>query len=242
MLFLNIIIDVDIKESYGSKDEKGRLMLKYKCIVFDHDDTVVMSTAQIHNPSFQETLAETRPDVDMSLEDFIMYCFEPGFYELCYDILKFDEKEKKDQYARWMKYVETHIPDFYPGVEKVINRQWAEGGLVCVVSHSNAVNIKRDYRNAGLREPDMVFGWELGEGKRKPSAYPIEMIMKEYGLEKSDILVIDDLKPGMVMAQNAGVDFACAGWSHIIPEIREYMMKNCKYYFKSIDELNSFCF
>lgn len=217
-------------------------MLKYKCIVFDHDDTVVMSTAQIHYPSFKITLEETRPDVDMSLEEFIMYCFEPGFYELCYDILKFNDREKQEQYERWMKYMQTHIPDFYPGAERVINRQWEEGGIICVVSHSNEINIKRDYQNAGVREPDMIFGWELGEGRRKPSVYPIEKIMETYGLQREDILVVDDLKPGMVMAKNAGVEFACAGWSHIIPEIREYMMENSEYYFKSIEEMEHFCF
>ena len=30
--------------------------MKYKCLVFDHDDTVVNSTATIHHPCFAEYL------------------------------------------------------------------------------------------------------------------------------------------------------------------------------------------
>ena len=217
-------------------------MLNYKCLVLDHDDTVVMSTPQIHYPSFVETLEEIRPDVKMSLEEFMMYCFDPGFYELCFDILKFTEEERRNQYGSWMKYMETHVPDFYPGMDQLISRQREAGGIVCVVSHSNGVNIRRDYRKAGVEEPDMVFGWELGEGKRKPSPYPIKRIMEEYSLNESEILVIDDLKPGLDMAEKCGVKFACAGWSHQIKAIEEYMRKNSTHYFRSIGELEKFCF
>ena len=35
--------------------------MKYKCLVLDHDDTVVDSTAEIHFPSFIEYLKLTRP-------------------------------------------------------------------------------------------------------------------------------------------------------------------------------------
>ncbi|MDO4481906.1 MAG: HAD family hydrolase [Bacillota bacterium] len=217
-------------------------MLNYKCLVMDHDDTVVMSTPQVHYPSFRKTLSEIRPDVKMSLEEFMMYCFEPGFYELCFDILHFTQEERVNQYAGWMKYMETHIPDFYPGMAGLIQRQRDEGGIVCVVSHSNSLNIRRDYRKAGVAEPEMVFGWELGEGKRKPSPYPVKMIMDEYKLDESEILVIDDLKPGLDMAEKCGVEFACAGWSHKIKAIEEYMRKNSTHYFASVEELERFCF
>ena len=34
--------------------------MRYKCLVFDHDDTVVNSTATIHHPSFLKYLAQYR--------------------------------------------------------------------------------------------------------------------------------------------------------------------------------------
>ncbi len=44
--------------------------------------------------------------------------------------------------------------------------------------------------------------------------------------------MVDDLKPGLDMAKSCEVDFACAGWSHIVPDIIEYMSKNSDFYFK----------
>ena len=35
--------------------------MRYKCLVFDHDDTVVNSTATIHYPSFVAFLEEYYP-------------------------------------------------------------------------------------------------------------------------------------------------------------------------------------
>ena len=37
------------------------MRMKYKCLVFDHDDTVVNSTATIHFPSFRDYLKIYRP-------------------------------------------------------------------------------------------------------------------------------------------------------------------------------------
>ena len=43
--------------------------MKYKCLVFDHDDTVVNSTATIHHPCFQAFLNDFYPGERMSLND-----------------------------------------------------------------------------------------------------------------------------------------------------------------------------
>ena len=37
--------------------------MKYKCLVLDHDDTVVDSTATIHFPSFVKYLEDYRPEI-----------------------------------------------------------------------------------------------------------------------------------------------------------------------------------
>jgi len=44
--------------------------MRYKCLLLDHDDTVVNSTATIHYPAFLEALRLLRPGVTISLEDF----------------------------------------------------------------------------------------------------------------------------------------------------------------------------
>ena len=44
--------------------------MRYQCLVLDHDDTVVNSTATINYPAFVQTLQKLRPDVHMTLDDF----------------------------------------------------------------------------------------------------------------------------------------------------------------------------
>lgn len=217
-------------------------MLKYRCLVLDHDDTVVKSTPEIHFPVFKKTLAKLRPGFELTLEDFIGYCFHPGFNDFCCDILKFTEQEMDYQVSAWKEYVSRHTPAVYEGMERIIRTQKEQDGAICVVSHSHSENILRDYKENALAEPDMVFGWELGEDKRKPNPYPLRQIMQSLNLQPEELLMVDDLKPGYDMACSCGVDFACAGWSNNIPVIRDYMRSNCRNYFASVKELEEFLF
>lgn len=217
-------------------------MLKYKCIVLDHDDTVVNSTSEIHFPVFKKTLSALRPHIELTLDQFIMYCFNPGFNALCFDILKFTEEEMKYQLTTWNEYVQQHIPKSYTGFERIIQRQKQEGGLICVVSHSYSENIKRDYiKNFGIT-PDMIFGWDRSVEERKPNPYPLEEIMRTYNLKSKELIMIDDLKPGYDMAKSCNVDFVSAGWSHTNNSIIEFMKKNCDYYFNKVEDLEKLLF
>ena len=121
-----------------------------------------------------------------------------------------------------------------------MRRQRAEGGLVCVVSHSIDYNILRDYKANGLPAPDAVYGWERPMEERKPHPFPLEDIMRRFALAPSELLMIDDLKPGYDMAQSCGVDFAAVGWSSDVPQIEAFMRENCPNYFKTVAQLDSF--
>jgi len=44
------------------------------------------------------------------------------------------------------------------------------------------------------------------------------------------------------MAKSAGVDFAAAGWAYNIPEIEDFMRKNCDFYLKAVDDLRNILF
>lgn len=214
--------------------------MKYKCLILDHDDTVTISTPNIHYPSFVEALKILRPNTKIiTLEEFISSCFNPGFSELCKDILKFNKEEQAYQYKIWSSYTKSKIPDFYPGFPELIKDFKSLGGVICVASHSESKQIQRDYKiNCGIL-PDKIFGWDLEEYKRKPNPYPVREAMKTFNLNKEDILVVDDLKPGLDMARTCNVDFASAGWSHIIPEIIDFMKENSNYYLSSVDELRN---
>ena len=217
-------------------------MLRYKCLVLDHDDTVFDSTKDIHYPVFKGALKKLRPGMDITIEEYSLACFDPGFGEYCSEILNLTKEEMDYQLVNWDNYVKEHIPSYYEGFDKILKKQKDEGGLICVVSHSLSDNIKRDYMESFGLTPDMIFGWDRGEGYRKPNPFPLEEIMRRYNLKPEELLMVDDLKPGFNMAKKCNVDFACAGWEKDIPLIKDFMKKNCDYYLETVEELYKLLF
>lgn len=218
-------------------------MLRYPCLVLDHDDTVVQSEADVNYPCFLLALEKFRPGESMSLEDFTRWCFHPGFARLLQDKYHFTEEEMALEFQMWISYAREHIPPAYPGMREIILEQKRRGGLVCVVSHSSRETILRDYAAHIGTAPDEIYAWELPAGKRKPAPYPLLDIMEKYGLSSQQLLVVDDLKAGSDMARSAGVPFAFAAWSKLeVPEIRAYMERISDYAFSSPAQLKSFLF
>ena len=217
-------------------------MPRYRCLVLDHDDTTVMSTPCIHYPSFVDTLSHLRPEVRMSMEEFVAYSFDPGFEGLCFDILGFTEEEMAWQLENWKRFVSKTVPVFHPGMKELIRKFRAAGGLLCVVSHSYSRTVLRDYAAAGMEAPDLVLGWEIGSDRQKPHPWPMEEIMRRYGLQAGELLMVDDLKPGFDMARAAGCDYAAALWAHAGEGMREFIKKGCEggYAFDSVAEMESF--
>lgn len=213
--------------------------MKYKCLILDHDDTAVNSTADIHYKAHIKIMDQLRPGEDIiSLEDWFLKNFHPGIMEYMKGELNFSDSEIDEEYRIWQEFVATRHPEFYPGFLDIVREFKNTGGRVAIVSHSTVDIIKRDYKKAGAADiPEMIFGWHKNENKRKPSTYPVDEILKEFGLNREDALIIDDLKPAVIMSQSSGVDIAGAGWGHQIPEIVTYMKKNCHYYFHELEEL-----
>ena len=218
------------------------MKLKYPCLVLDHDDTTVNSTATVHYPCFVEYMEKYFPDVHLTLEEYFRYNFEPGVIDLFTKICGMTWEQMMDEENYWKEYVKHHVPAAYPGIREILEEQKKRGGKICVVSHSFADYIRRDYRLNGLPEPDLIFGWEQPPEQRKPSVYPLEQIMKTFGMTPDQLLVLDDLKPGYDMARAAGVPFAAAGWANDIPEIEHFMRENCGLYFKKVVEFGNFLY
>lgn len=218
-------------------------MLKYPCLVLDHDDTVVQSEATVNYPFFVYILDQFRPGTTITLEEYVQGCCHLGFADMCRKWYSFSEQELVEEYKGWQEYIKTHIPVPFPGIGKIIRRQKEEGGVVCVVSHSSDVNILRDYRHHFGMEPDAIYSWDLPEEKRKPSAYALKDIMEKYGFTREQMLVVDDMKPAYEMASRAGVPIAFAAWGREdYPEIAAEMRRLCDYAFDSPAELEKYLF
>lgn len=213
--------------------------MKYKCLVLDHDDTVVDSTATIHYPSFVAYLEEKMPERlgDYNLEIFFKKNFHPGVISLFRDELGMSDEEMEHEEKYWIEFVEKRIPHAYEGMAEIIADFRRQGGIIAVVSHSFKRYIERDYKHNNLPMPDIIYGWDIPKENRKPSPWCILDLTEKYGIEPSEILVVDDLKPGYDMARAAGAHFAAAGWANDIPEIENFMRENCDYYLKTPADL-----
>lgn len=218
--------------------------MRFKCLVLDHDDTVFNSTATIHYPCFIKYLTERLPHLadKYTLEDYFVKNFDPGVIALFRDEVGLTEDEMREEEEYWRDYVKGHIPVAYDGISDILHRFRAEGGIIAVASHSFKNYIERDYRAAGLPMPDCIYGWDLSPELRKPAPYTVLDIMEKYSLAPSDVLVVDDLKPGFDMARTAGVAFAAAGWAYDVSSIEKFMREHCDYYLKQVGELSRLLF
>ena len=147
------------------------------------------------------------------------------------------------EYLGWKDYMKSHIPTPYPGIESIIRRHKAEGGILCVVSHSGEENIKRDYMEHFCILPDDIYGWDYPEHQRKPAPYPLLSIMEKYKFTPKQLLVVDDLKPAYDMAKAVDVTIGFAMWSKLEqPDICKQMQELCDYTFSSTAQLEKFLF
>lgn len=218
--------------------------MKYKCLVLDHDDTVVNSTATIHYPCFEQYLVDKKPHLvgKFDLPTFFEKNFDPGVLEFFSGDVGLTEQEMEEEEVYWRDFVNNHIPTAYAGMKEILERFLAEGGIIAVASHSLSHYIERDYKENGLPMPSIIYGWELPKHQRKPAPYPLLDLMERYGLSPSEMLMVDDLKPGFDMARAAGVPFAAAGWAHNIEKISSFMRRHCDFYLPSVEALSELIF
>lgn len=218
-------------------------MLKYPCLVLDHDDTLIMSESALNYPSFLVALEIMRPGMTITREDYTRWCFHPGFLQLCTEQFGFTPEELQQEYGIWQDYIKDRYAPLFDGMERLVRRFVDAGGILCVVSHSSDKTIARDYERYFGFQPHMVFGWDHPAEHRKPNPWPLQQIMEKYGFTPEQLLMVDDLRPGCDMAHAAGVKCAFAGWGRTnVPEIGEFMRAHCDFSFDSPAQLEEFLF
>ena len=218
-------------------------MLKYPCLVLDHDDTVVQTERAIGYPYFRSFLQKIRPGTDLTFREYV-HAFHNGIFpDVCRKMWQFTPEEQAEEYTDWQIYRRETVAPLYPGIESLIRRQKAEGGLICVVSLSDREDVLHDYRHHFGFEPDAVYGKELPRHQRKPEPWPMFDIMERFSLKPSEMLMVDDMPLGRSMAARAGIETVFAAWSRPdFPELMTEMKKICEFSFDSPEELEDFLF
>lgn len=218
-------------------------MLKYPCLVLDHDDTVVQTLKTLSYPFWCLELEQFRPGTTMTASEFVLECYRWGFADMCRKIFQFTDEEMALEHKQWKEYIMQNIPEPFPGMHRILHRQKELGGKIFVVSHSNSDTISRDYDAHFGILPDAIYGWERPAHERKPNTFPLEDIMEKYGYRPEDILVVDDMQLACQMAEPLGVQVAFAGWDEMgVPQQREDMKRRCAFSFDSVEDLEKFLF
>ena len=218
-------------------------MLKYKCLVLDHDDTVVQTERAIGYPYFRDFIERIRPGKTLSFPEYVQDCNNMVFADMCRVRWQFTDVELQEEYLGWKAYSRLHIPPICPGIDAVIRKQKESGGLVCVASLSTREIIERDFLHHFGFLPDATYDYDLPVDQRKPNPYALTDIMARFGLKAEDLLMIDDMKLGCDMAKAVGVPTAFAGWSKAeFPELSSEMEQLCHHTFRSAKDLETFLF
>ncbi len=217
--------------------------LNYRCLILDHDDTTVDSTRTIHHPSFLDTMRRMRPELaTVTLEGYFQLNCSPGIYQYYRNVARLSEEEIRQEHKNWLSFAKQHTPSPYPGIREIMRKQKELGGYLCVISHNEKGNILRDYQKNDLPVPDLIFGSELPEEEQKPFPYPIEKICRHFSLEKTDLIMLDDLIPGAKMCERAGIFLACAAWGHQTAEVLSYMKKHHHPVYRTTEEIAKLLF
>lgn len=218
-------------------------MLKYKCLVLDHDDTVVQTEKTIGYPYFRDYVERIRPGMTLSFAEYVHDCNNMVFADMCRARWNMTEEELTEEYLGWKDYSRKNIPEVCPGIGDVIRRQKEMGGLVCVSSLSTREIIERDFLHHFGFLPDAIYDYDLPVHQRKPNTYALTDLLERFQLKPQDILMVDDMKLGWQMAKAVGADTAFAGWSKTdFPALMEEMQGICDYSFHCAKDLEKFLF
>ena len=218
-------------------------MLKYPCLVLDHDDTVVQTERAVGYPYFRNYIEKIRPGQSLSFPEYVKDCNNMIFADMCRRRWHFTEAELQEEYQGWKAYSRCHIPPVFDGIDRLLQHHKEAGGLICVVSLSTSEMICRDYMHHFGFLPDAIYDNDLPADRRKPNTFPLTDILSRFGLTAEQVLVVDDMMLGHNMAEPLGIPTACAAWSKKeFPELVHEMRKSFTYTFDSPNDLYSFLF
>jgi phosphoglycolate phosphatase/pyrophosphatase PpaX len=221
-------------------------IMNYLCLLIDHDDTAVDSTPSVHHKAHIEQMHRLgREDQILSLPDWFRINYDPGLVHYMNEVLRLTREEQQLCYSIWREYTTTLVPPFFPGILPLLKRFSTQGGIVVVVSHSEPDIIRRHYAEQlevpGFI-PHLIIGWTGDREKNKPFTWPVETVLENYALSPEELLVVDDLKPGITMARNAGIASVGVGWSHQLEELKQDIRAYSTYYAETVEELEQLIF
>lgn len=190
------------------------MKLRKKCIILDHDDTVIDSQESIHYPLFVAVLKELRPHVaPISFEQFIDLSNKLGFTKMCRLVYHFTPDEILYEYEHWKKHVEHMIAPTYAGLESILQRFVQAGGIIVVYTMNAKHNVLNDYARLFNMIPHAIIAHDQYSILRKPYRLSLLQTLSDLNVSVKDCVFVDDSPLVVALKDRLNIEFLAASWA-----------------------------
>jgi phosphoglycolate phosphatase-like HAD superfamily hydrolase len=145
------------------------MKLRKKCLILDHDDTIINSQESIHYPLFVEVLKILRPNITpVDFEKFIELSNEVGFVKMCRMLYHYNAEEIQFEYEHWKKHSSLIEAPTFDGIKEFLTAFEKAGGVIIVYTMNSKQNVEQDYERLFNMIPKSIISHDQYHVLRKP--------------------------------------------------------------------------
>ena len=188
-------------------------MKHYKAIIYDIDGTLLNTVDQNMYPLIR--IIKEELNEDWTYEQVVPFTAQTGLKT----IADLGIKDVEGVYARWVRYVNEYGPGAkpYDGIPELLAFVREKGLKQGIVSSKRRRQYGIDMGRHGYdRLMDASVLAEDTE-KHKPDPEPLNLCLRQLGVEPEEALYMGDARSDMTAAHAAGMDFAYASWGSFFP-------------------------
>ncbi len=209
-------------------------------LIFDLDGTLIDSAADIHVAMNQMLKSHGRKQVDLPT---LITHIGDGLIKLVNDFFPEFELESAENMRRVDEFLDlyrdehlTRLTVLYPGVFDFLSSYRGPKALVTNKNIEPTMHIFTHFGLDKLNWVQIIGGDSLAE--KKPSALPLQTVMKKIGYPPENTWMIGDGRPDMKSAQAAGCKKAAVHYGYSRPdELSPYKPDRVLNYFHDIHSL-----
>lgn len=190
------------------------MKLRKKCLILDHDDTIINSQESIHYPLFVDVLKILRPNIiPIDFEKFIELSNELGFVKMCRMLYHYNEKEIQFEYEHWKIHSSLIEAPAFEGIKEFLTAFIEIGGVIIVYTMNSKQNVIKDYERLFNFVPNRIISHDQYYILRKPYRLSILKELHNLNLTVEDCIFIDDTPMLLELKHRLNMDFIAANWA-----------------------------
>lgn len=190
------------------------MKLRKKCLILDHDDTIINSQESIHYPLFVNVLKILRPNITpIDFERFIELSNELGFVKMCRMLYHYSAEEIQFEYEHWKKQSSLIEAPTFDGIKDFLSAFNDAGGVIIVYTMNSKQNVIQDYERLFNFTPISIISHDQYYILRKPYRLSILKELHNLNLTVEDCIFIDDTPMLLDLKQRLNMDFIAANWA-----------------------------